>query len=167
MIRLTIMLLATLVAGAPASGAAQSTPSMDLPEIAVPGGATGATVVCLQAGSLDGSVLVSTFLQKDSGGWEQRSNAGTFALTETRRDEQAIELVDNTRAKLVQLDFVSHTVREKDLGDTTIWSDRYVILSATDATTSSDCVSAAGVHRAGKPVRGREAVAEDRNGQRL
>ena len=88
-------------------------------------------------------------------------------MTETSRDELAIELVDNTRDKLVQLDFVSHTVREKDLDDTTIWSDRYVILSATDATTSRDCVSAAGVHRAEAPVRSREAVVEDRNWQRL
>jgi len=130
----------SLLAGALA---AQSTPGMSQTELTVPGGATGANVFCVQSGNLTTGALVETFLQTDAGAWEQRSKAGTFKLEEKSRDDLVVELFDSSRSVLIQIDFVTMTLREKSSSSAGNWTDGYAILKATDEAASGDCVSTA------------------------
>ena len=62
----------------------------------VPGGATGATVVCVQAGDLNTGAFVGTFAMKTPGAWEEKGHlkAGTFKFDEKNRLDVAVDLFD-------------------------------------------------------------------------
>jgi len=121
--------------------ASQVTPGMAQTELTIPGGATGADVYCIQAGDLTSKKFVETFLQTDGGAWEQRSKASTTEFAEKARDDLIVDLFDDSRSTAVQFDFVTMTIREKPDGGA--WTDRFVILNATDQAKSKNCVSAA------------------------
>jgi len=131
---LFLMVLAT-------AGASQTTPGRAQADLTVPGGATGEDVFCVQAGDLTSGAFVGTFLQTDSGGWEERTEEDTFKLEEKKRDELMIELLDPTRSTSIQFDFVAKTIRDKSSRSGDTWTDRNVILNATDKATSADCVA--------------------------
>ena len=122
------------------AGAVQTIPAMAQADLTVPGGATGADVFCVQAGDLTTGAFVETFLQTD-GGWEERSEADTFKLEEKSRDALMVELVDSSRATSFQLDFVAKTIKDKSSKSGDTWTDRNVILNATDKAMSADCVA--------------------------
>ncbi len=123
------------------AGAVQATPGRAQTDLTVPGGATGADVFCVQAGDLSSGAFVGTFLQTDSGGWEERSESDTFKLEEKKRDALMVELLDPSRSTSFQLDFVAKTIRDKSSSSGDTWTDRNVILNATDKATSGDCVA--------------------------
>src|SRR5665811_1338824 len=115
-----------------ATTAVQVTPGMAQTELTIPGGATGANVFCIQAGDL---------------------TSGKFV--EKARDDLIVEIFDDSRSTAVQFDFVTMTIREKPDGGA--WTDRFVILNATDQAKSKDCVSLA----AHSPASGPAAAALD------
>jgi hypothetical protein len=113
-------------------------------DLTVPGGATGANVFCLQAGDINSGAFVGTFLQTSPGAWEEHLKAGTFKLTERKRDDLMVELFDDSRSASVQFDFVNKTVKYKPSNSREAsGKDRYYILNATDKAASEDCVSLA------------------------
>ncbi|HUU25567.1 MAG TPA: hypothetical protein VMW68_08415 [Methyloceanibacter sp.] len=126
-----------------ATTAAHVTPGMAQTELTIPGGATGADVFCIQAGDLTSGKFVETFLQTDGGAWEQHSKAHTIEFAEKARDDLIVDLFDESRSTAVQFDFVTMTIREKPDGGA--WTDRFVILNATDQAKSKDCVSLAAI----------------------
>src|SRR5215475_5536785 len=128
-------LLAAAVA-APSSGAMAQAQPQD-----IPGGATGKTVYCLQAGELKTGAFVGAYLQTAPGAWEERLKAGTFKLSERSRDDLTLELLDTSRSASVQFDFVNRTVKYK--AGNGQWVDRYYILNATDQAGSKDCAHVA------------------------
>src|SRR5215475_8460132 len=130
-------LLAAAVA-APSSGAMAQAQPQD-----IPGGATGKTVYCLQAGELKTGAFVGAYLQTAPGAWEERLKAGTFKLSERSRDDLTLDLVDSGRSASVQFDFVNRTVKYK--AGNGQWVDRYYILNATDQAGSKDCAFVAGL----------------------
>jgi len=138
-----------------ATTAVQVTPGMAQTELTIPGGATGANVFCIQAGDLTSGKFVETFLQTDGGAWEQHSKARTIEFDEKARDDLIVEIFDDSRSTAVQFDFVTMTIREKPDGGA--WTDRFVILNATDQAKSKDCVSLA----AHSPASGPAAAALD------
>jgi len=131
------------------ASAAQTTPGMAQADMTVPGGANGEDVFCVQAGDLSSGAFVETFLQTDDGKWEQWSEEDTFKLTEKSRDALMVELEDPSRSTSFQLDFVAKTIRDKSKtsGD---WTDRNVILNATDEEMSADCVAYAKLRKDSK-----------------
>ena len=135
-----MVLFLTLLA---AASAAPATPGMAQTDLTIPGGATGADAFCIQAGDLATGAFAETFLQTDTGAWEQRSKAATFKFEEKKRDDLVVELFDSSRSASVQFDFVTQTIRQKDSSPAAAWSDRFVILKATDQATSGDCISLA------------------------
>src|SRR3984957_2515209 len=128
---------------------AQSTVASAQTDVTVPGGATGANVFCLQAGDINSGAFVGTYLETGPRIWEERLKAGTFKLEERKRDDLTVELFDESRAAVIQFDFVNRTVkykpsssRDKD------GKDRYYILNATDKTGSKDCATLAAANSA-------------------
>src|SRR5262249_3888389 len=83
---------ATAIGGAP-TGARGQGEAEDRP-----GGATGKTVYCLQAGELKTGAFVGAYLETAPGAWEERLKAGTFKLAERSRDDLTLELVDSGRS---------------------------------------------------------------------
>jgi hypothetical protein len=123
---------------------AQSTRTIAQTEIAIPGGATGRTVFCLQVGDLTSGSFVGTFLQTGPNSWEERLRAGAFKLEERKRDDLMVELFDAQRSAAVQFDFVNKTVKYKPANaQAPSGTDRYYILNATDKAQSDDCASLA------------------------
>jgi len=132
---LCLLLLAALPAVMPLPVMAQT-------ELTVLGGATGADVFCLQAGNPTTGTFVGTFLQTGPGAWEERSKAGTFKFEEKNRDDLMVELSDADRSTSFQFNFVARMVKDKSSkSKTATWTDRNVILNATDKATSDDCVA--------------------------
>jgi hypothetical protein len=102
-------------------------------DVAVPGGATGANVFCIQAGDITSGAFVGTVLQTSPGAWEERLKAGAFKLEEKKRDDLAVELFDSARSASVQFDFVNKTIKYKPSNSKEATGrDRYYILNATD-----------------------------------
>jgi hypothetical protein len=126
-----LALLATAVAATSSGAMAQAQPQD------IPGGATGKTVYCLQAGDLKTGAFVGAYLQTAAGAWDERLKAGTFKLAERSRDDLILELFDSGRSASVQFDFVNRTVKYK--AGSGQWVDRYYILNATDQAGSKDC----------------------------
>jgi hypothetical protein len=124
-------LLAAAIA-APSTGAMAQAQPQD-----IPGGASGKTVYCLQAGDLKTGAFVGAYLETAQGNWEERLKAGTFKLAERSRDDLLVELFDSGRSASVQFDFVNRTVKYK--AGNGQWVDRYYILNATDQAGSKDC----------------------------
>ena len=56
------------------------------------GGATGATVYCIQAGDLTNGLFVGTYYQTGVGAWEEHLKGGAFKFQETKREELAVEI---------------------------------------------------------------------------
>lgn len=111
-----------------AAFATQPTPGMAQTDLTMLGGATGATVCCLQAGDLANGLYVGAFYQKSVGAWEEHLKGGTFKFQETKRDELAVEILDNSRSASVQFDFVGKTIKYS-VTNPPQWKERYVILS--------------------------------------
>jgi hypothetical protein len=127
---------------------AQATPD-------IPGGATGSTVYCLQAGDLNSGAFVGSYLQTANGTWEERLKAGSFKMTERKRDDLTVELYDDKRGAAVQFDFVNRTVKYKPSSPASAsWRDRYYILNATDKAGSSDCAQLANLSEPAEPPPG-------------
>ena len=120
---------------------AMQTSGMAQVQHAVPGGATGANVFCIQAGDLTSGSFVATYLRRGAGTWEERNQeGGAFKYEEKGRDEQAVELFDSGRSTSILFDFANKTIRAK-AGNSDTWKDQYFILNATDEPTSADCVA--------------------------
>src|ERR1700742_2466968 len=116
---------------------AQATPD-------IPGGATGSNVYCLQAGDLNSGAFVGSYLQTANGTWEERLKAGSFKMTERKRDDLTVDLYDDKRGASVQFDFVNRTVKYKPSSpESATWRDRYYILNATAKAGSADCAQLA------------------------
>jgi hypothetical protein len=126
---------------AAAMGLAAAATATFAQQVDIPGGATGSTVYCLQAGDLNSGAFVGTYLQTGTGAWEERLKAGTFKLAERKRDDLTLELFDSTRSASVQFDFVNKTVKYKAASPNASWTDRYFILNATDRAGSTDCAT--------------------------
>ena len=120
--------------------AARISPCWAQADLTLPGGATGSNVFCLQAGELSSGAFATTFFQTGGSNWEERSGGDTFKLEESSRDALMVELEDPTRSISLQMDFVAKLIREKPSNGKT-WSDRNVILNATDKAASGDCVA--------------------------
>ena len=90
---------------------AQSTAGMAQTDVAVPGGATGSNVYCIQAGELTSGAFVGTFTGPSA--WEERLKAGTFKLEEKKRDDLMVDLFDAARSASIQFDFVNKTIKYK------------------------------------------------------
>ncbi len=123
------------------AGAALTTQVRAQADLTVPGGATGEDVFCLQAGDLTSGAFVGTFLKTDKGGWEERTDEETFKLEEKNRDALMVELLDPDRKTSFQFDFVAKTIKDKSSKSGSAWTDRNVILNATDEAGSADCVA--------------------------
>ncbi len=123
------------------AGAVQTTPGRAQVDLTVPGGATGADVYCIQAGDLTTGAFVETFLQTDTGKWEQRSEKDTFKLEETNRDELMVELLDSERSTSFQFNFVDRNIKDKSSSSGDTWVDRSFILNATNKALSGDCIA--------------------------
>ena len=119
----------------------QATPGIAQTDLTMLGGATGATVYCIQAGDLTNGLFVGTYYQTGVGAWEVHTKGGAFKLQETKREELAVNL-DGSRSLPVQFDFVSKTIKYSD-SNPPQWKDRYIILSAVDKAGSKDCVELA------------------------
>lgn len=110
----------------------------------IPGGATGSSVYCLQAGDLNSGAFVGSYLETADGTWEERLKAGSFKLSERKRDDLTVELYDDKRSASIQFDFVNRTVKYKPSSPANAtWRDRYYILNATDKAGSADCAQLA------------------------
>jgi hypothetical protein len=125
--------------------AAQSTAAMaQTADPTLPGGATGANVFCLQAGDLKSGAYVGSYLQTGTGTWEERLKAGSFKLSERKRDDLTVDLYDDKRGASIEFDFVNRTVKYKPSSpESASWHDRYYILNATDKAGSTDCAQLA------------------------
>jgi hypothetical protein len=129
---------------------AQSPAAKAQTDIAVPGGATGSNVACIQAGELSSGAFVGTFLETSPQVWEERLKAGTFKLQEKKRGDLMVDLSDDTRAASIQFDFVNKTIKYKSASSKDpSGKDRYYILNATDKAHSEDCASLAANNPAG------------------
>lgn len=123
---------------------AKATAASAQTDVAVPGGATGANVFCIQAGDITSGAFVGTFLQTGPGAWEERLKAGAFKLEEKKRDDLNVDLFDSARSASVQFDFVNKTIKYKPSNSKEASGrDRYYILNATDKAASEDCASLA------------------------
>jgi hypothetical protein len=142
--------LACLAVAATAMAASSSSAWAQAQPQDIPGGATGKTVYCLQAGDLKSGAFVGAYLQTGPGAWEERLKAGTFKLSERSRDDLIVDLQDNARAAAIQFDFVNRTVKYR--AGSGQWVDRYYILNATDQAHSKDCAFVAGL--SGEPKAG-------------
>jgi hypothetical protein len=128
--------------------AMQATPGIAQTDLTMLGGATGATVYCIQAGELNNGLFVGTFFQTGVGAWEEHSKGGTFKFQEKKRDELVVEMFDPSRKLWNQFDFVSKTMRHSSVGAAN-WKEYWVILSAVDKAGSKECI--AGASRPGAP----------------
>ncbi len=115
----------------------------------VPGGATAATVFCLQAGELSSGAFVSTYVQVSPKVWEEKAflRNSKNRFEETRRDDQMVELFDRSRSLQLIFDFPSKKIKFTASGSTE--KELSHILNATDNASSSDCVALAA--RSGAP----------------
>ena len=129
---------------------AQSTVASAQTDVTVPGGANGANVVCLQAGDINSGAFVGTYLETAPHTWEERLKAGTFKLQERKRDDVLVELFDDSRAAVIQFDFLNKTVKYKPTSSKRDkdGKDRYYILNATDKNGSRDCMTLAAANAA-------------------
>jgi hypothetical protein len=128
---------------------AQSTVVSAQTDVTVPGGATGGNVVCLQAGDINSGAFVGTYLETAPHTWEERLKAGTFKLQERKRDDVLVELFDDSRAAVIQFDFLNRTVKYKPSSSKDKdGKDRYYILNATDKNGSKDCMTLAAANAA-------------------
>jgi hypothetical protein len=129
---------------------AQSTAAMAQTEIAVPGGATGSNVFCIQAGDIGNGAYVGTFLQTGPGTWEERVKAGSFKLQEKKRTDLAVDLSDAARSAAITFDFVNKTIKYKAASSKDAnGRERYYILNATDKEHATDCASLAEANAGG------------------
>jgi hypothetical protein len=128
---------------------AQSTVASAQTDVTVPGGANGANVFCLQAGDINSGAFVGTYLETGPRTWEERLKAGTFKLEERKRDDVMVELFDESRAAVIQFDFLNKTVKYKPTSSRDKdGKDRYYILNATDKNGSRDCMTLAAANAA-------------------
>ena len=120
----------------------------------VPGGATGATAVCIQVGDLNSGAFLGLFANADRGRWEEMSfsRRGAVRLDETRRNEELLELNDPAKPLALQFDFVRKKVRSAPRAGSADWTDLYHILNATDKEGAADCLALAS--RLGTPPAG-------------
>jgi hypothetical protein len=109
----------------------------------IPGGATATDVFCVEAGALDSGAFVGTFVQTGAQSWEDRFQAGSGKLEETKRDDLVVELTDKSRSLSFQFDFVSKKIKFGRLREPGVWKDRYHILNAANASLSQDCMALA------------------------
>ena len=87
--RRTLMKLIVLPIALLTGAFAMQTSGMAQVQQAVPGGATGANVFCIQAGDLTSGSFVATYLRRGAGTWEERNQeGGAFNYEEKGRDEQ-------------------------------------------------------------------------------
>jgi hypothetical protein len=127
----------------------QSTVASAQADVTVPGGANGANVFCLQAGDINSGAFVGTYLETGPRTWEERLKAGTFKLEERKRDDVMVELFDESRAAVIQFDFLNKTVKYKPTSSRDKdGKDRYYILNATDKNGSRDCMTLAAANAA-------------------
>ena len=107
----------------------------------IPGGATAATVVCLQAGELDTGAFATTFEQVGPKAWEEKGylTATRNRYEETKRSEMTVELFDRTRTMQLVLDFAARKVRQVSRNATD--KDVFHILNATDRDGAGDCLA--------------------------
>jgi hypothetical protein len=130
----------------------QPAPAVAQTELTVLGGATGADVFCIQAGSPTTGAFTGTFLQTGKGVWEKRLKDGTVKFDEKSRDDLMVELFDSSHSASVQIDFVTKSIREKSSQSADTWTDGFVILNATNKAKSDDCVAAAARSAAIEPT---------------
>jgi hypothetical protein len=111
----------------------------------VPGGATAASVFCIQAGDLKSGALADTFLMTGPGKWEQREylKAGVFKFDEKSRNNATVELFDSSRGMSVLLDLGTRKIESTNSNPPANWTDLFYILNATDRQRSTDCVALA------------------------
>ena len=126
-----------------ASLVAHAGPGISQTDLTISGGASGANVHCLQAGSLKSGVFTATFHKANDGSWTETSKSGTVKFEEKARDDLIVELLAKSGKFTVQFDFVNQVIRERLTSTTARWVDRYVMLNATDEAASGDCVSSA------------------------
>ncbi len=115
------------------------------PTSSVPGGASPATVACIQAGDLNSGIFQTTFLLGSADAWEERAHMkpGVFRFQERQRTETMVELADNSRGIALQFDFERKRVRTTRIDQPDAWRDLYHMLNATDKEGSTDCVALA------------------------
>ena len=126
------------------------------PVIPVPGGATAATVVCLQAGDLTSGAFVGTYLQVANGGWERKAflKPDVTKFVEMKRDDVSVELFDSTRSLTVKFDFESKRTKFARSADPENWKDLAHILNASDKDGSADCIALASRSGSSRPSAG-------------
>jgi len=134
------------------------------PSSPVPGGATGTTVACLQAGDLNSGIFQTTFLLSSAEGWEERAHMkpDLFRYKERQRTETMVELADNGRGMAIQFDFERKRVRTTRIDQPDAWRDLYHILNASDKEGATDCVTLA--RASGGTAAGANQSAVPRNG---
>ncbi len=138
------------------------------PSSPVPGGASGTTVACVQAGDLNSGIFQTTFLLSSAGGWEERAHMkpGVFRLQERQRTETMLELADSSRGVAIQFDFERKRVRTTRIDQPEAWRDLYHMLNASDKEGATDCMilarasggTAAGANQSAAPRTGGTTV---------
>lgn len=124
----------------------------------VPGGATGSTAVCIQAGDLNSGAFVAIFAQTERTSWEEKrfDKPGAVRLDETKRTEEALELGGS---QTLQFDFVRKKVRSAPRPGSPDWTDLYHMLNATDKEGAVDCLALASRLGAPPPAPGAAGAA--------
>ena len=125
-------------------GSSASVAQVD-PSNPVPGGATAATVVCLQVGDLNSGAFVGTYLQGANGSWERKAflKQEVTKFVEMKRDDISVQLFDSVQNLTVKFDFESKRTKFVRSADPDNWKDLAHILNASDKDGSADCAALA------------------------
>lgn len=126
----------------------------------IPGGATGANVVCLLAGDLNSGALRTIYWQSEPGKWQAKAHAAQGRATYVVRQssEPMVDLFDESRRIAVQFDFARKRVKRSTPEQPDNLTDVLHILSATDKEGAVDCLAIALVEPPAQGAKPRQGV---------